>query len=125
MTVIEEFEAAIGRPIEWYDIPDYMRAGLARYMLRGTPPGHFLTNVLCNDLMGALGRADDANLAALSSYGYFLYNQAPNGSYGSVEKFKAWVAQNGLTPPITSAPGFDGRASDASIGMTAGGINEN
>lgn len=74
-----------------YGIPDYMQGGLIRYYENRIEPGHFLSAVLRNDLMGAFGRADENNRAALWSYVLWLYNQAPSGSYGSVEAFKGWL----------------------------------
>lgn len=41
------------------------------------PVGRFLSAVLRNDLMGAIGRADDVNLKYLRIYTLFLYNELP------------------------------------------------
>jgi hypothetical protein len=75
-----------------YLIPQHMRGAVRRYFLKGIPPGSFLTAVLSNDLMEALGRADDDNRDALPRYGQFLYNYVPCGSYGSPDAVKAWIA---------------------------------
>jgi hypothetical protein len=73
-------------------IPEHMRGTVRRYFLKGIPPGSFLTAVLSNDLMGALNRGDEENRNALPQYGAFLYNYVPNGSFGSPERVKAWLA---------------------------------
>ena len=77
--------------IDYSGLPEHMRGGMKRYLEHGIMPGDFLTAVLRNDLMEAMGRADETNLYALPSYGRFLYYYAPRGSYGSPENVKAWV----------------------------------
>ena len=72
-------------------IPDYMMDGLKRYIEQGIEPGSFLTAVLCNDLNGAVGRADDQNVKNLPAYIGYLYNEAPSPCWGSPEKVKAWM----------------------------------
>ena len=74
-------------------IPHYMVGGVLRYFNEHIKPGDFLTALLENDFMGACGRADDDNLAALAAWAAFLYNEAPVGSYGSPENVKAWLAK--------------------------------
>lgn len=74
-------------------VPPHMFPGVERYMLEGVAPGNFLSALLCNDLMDAMGRADDTNADAIRQWCQFLYNFAPANSYGSPEIFKAWLAQ--------------------------------
>lgn len=74
-------------------VPDYMWDAVEGYYLHGYRPGGFLTALLSNDLMGALGKADDANGARMREWCQFLYNYTPAGSYGSPEKFAAWLAR--------------------------------
>ena len=76
-------------------IPEHMRAGMERYMEQGVPPGHFLTALLSNDLMEAMGRADDINRESLHDYCRWLCNYAPAGSFGSPEAVKEWINSNG------------------------------
>lgn len=73
-------------------IPEHMRDAVRRYYFDGIAPGSFLTAVLSNDLMGALGKADDENITALPQYGAFLYNYVPADSFGSPERVKQWLA---------------------------------
>jgi len=79
----------------WSLIPMHMVAGMRRYLTHGIAPGHFLKAVLSNDLMEALGRADEENQRSLPAYGRFLYNYAASSSYGSPERFEAWVKGGG------------------------------
>lgn len=75
----------------WTIIPPYMRGGLNRYLLFGVPPGDFLEAVLCNDLVGAFAHADNYNSRHVRDYVQFLYDYAPRGSWGSKEKYHAWI----------------------------------
>lgn len=80
-----------------YDLlPQHMCDEMQRYIDHGIMPGSFLTAVLSNDLMGALGRADEINIHALPNYGRFLYNHAPCGCFGSAELVRAWAGKGGL-----------------------------
>ncbi len=80
----------------WSLIPQHCRAGLAAYIEHGRPVGDFLTSVLCNDLEGAVHRADRENRAALVNYVVFLHNYAPRPCWGSPERVKSWSASGGL-----------------------------
>ena len=62
------------------------------YILKGFPPGSFLTAVLCNDLREAFACADDENAAAMRDWVRFFYNCAPAGCWGSPDRFQAWMA---------------------------------
>lgn len=77
-------------------IPEHMHGGVTRYVLNGIPMGDFGKMLLSNDFMGAAGRADKANLAALGNWARFLYNHVPSGCKGSPERVAAWVASGGL-----------------------------
>ena len=75
-----------------YDkLPEHCRGGMKRYIEDGVIPGKFLQKVICNDLVGALGRADSINTARIRDYADFLYNEAPTPSWGSKEKMEAWA----------------------------------
>ena len=74
-----------------YKIPDYMADGVADYLLHGVEPGGFLTSVLSNDFMGAAGRADRMNAAALASWARLIYNEFPGSSHGSPSKVTKWL----------------------------------
>ena len=77
-------------------IPDHMLGAIKRYLLNGIPPGGFLSALLSNDFMGAVGKADGENSAALIGWARFLYNYAPAGSFGSPEAFAKWLDRGGI-----------------------------
>ena len=82
-----------GDPIDYSDLPEHMQDAMRRYMANGIQPGSFLTAVLANDFMGAVGRADAINSARLRDYAVWLYNHAPRGSFGSPEQVKQWMKE--------------------------------
>lgn len=74
-------------------IPAYMIEHLVKYIIDRHPIGGFLTAVFSNDLMDALGRADDVNINCLKNYGTFIYNAAPRACWGSREAVATWLGQ--------------------------------
>lgn len=87
----------VGRPADWSLIPERMIGGLRRYIEHGISPGHFLSNLLVNDLRGTFERADEENSAIVGNYVRFLYNYAPGECWGSPDRFDAWCKQGGLS----------------------------
>jgi len=85
--------------IRYHALPEHMQDGMRLYIERGVQPGSFLRAVLSNDLMGALGKADDVNINALPAYGSFLYNEAPSLCWGSPEVVSAWISRGGMSAP--------------------------
>lgn len=73
-------------------LPFHMRGAIQRWIEHGQNgrPGQFLSALLSNDLMRAVGHADEANLAALHDWAIYLNCYAPSGSYGSAENFASW-----------------------------------
>jgi hypothetical protein len=67
-----------------------MMPAIRAYVEDHRVPGHFLQAVICNDLRGAIDRADEENLANLPAFVGYFYNEAPSGCWGSKEKMKAW-----------------------------------
>jgi hypothetical protein len=63
------------------------------YFEKGRPPGSFLAAVLANDLVGAVGQADDINKYRLADYVQWLYWEAPGRpcGWGSYEAVREWV----------------------------------
>lgn len=82
--------------IDYSKLPEHMQDAMRLWVERGIEAGSFLMAVLSNDLMGALGKADDVNINRLKDYGMFLYNEVPGGCYGSREKVRAWSEKGGL-----------------------------
>lgn len=62
-----------------------------RYVNDRLPPGGFITAVLTNDLIGAVGKADSENLADLHEICTYIYNSIPSNAWGSKEKMNAWM----------------------------------
>lgn len=81
---------------DWSLIPGHMHDGVRLYVMRGVPPGSFLTAVLENDLMGAFSKADSANTASMRGWAQFIYMHTPSGSHGSREKVHAWLDRGGI-----------------------------
>ncbi len=76
-------------------IPDYMRYGVAMWVLFGEEQGGFLMAVVESDLFGAFERADDTNISCLRYYVQFFYNYAPSECYGSKEAAEQWAEDGG------------------------------
>ena len=72
-------------------IPERMRGGLTRYKNSGICPGDFLLRVLENDLVGAVGKADDENIKNLPAYANYLYNHLPSNAWGSKKVVEHWI----------------------------------
>lgn len=84
---------------EWHGyegVPEHTRAALLRYRDRGYMPGGFLTSVLCNDLTGAVGRADAENIRQLKDICGWVHWRMPASSWGDLSRVEAWVEQGGL-----------------------------
>jgi len=79
------------RYIDYTLLPAHIRGGMKRYIEGRTPPGGFLTAVLNNNLMEAMGRADRINRERLFDICNFLYNEAPAVCWGSPERVKRWL----------------------------------
>jgi hypothetical protein len=77
-------------------LPEHMRGAMQRYIDYGIEPGSFLSAVICNDLIGAVGRADDINKYRIGDYCRFLYNDAPSDCWGSPAKYQAWISHAGM-----------------------------
>jgi len=76
-----------------FHIPDRMMPGIKRYLEQGIEPGDFLVAVICNNLHGAIGQADDENLANLPAFVGYFYNETPRGCWGSQEIMEKWIAK--------------------------------
>lgn len=77
--------------IDYSQLPEHMQEAARLYLEHGVRPGDFLTSVICNDLFGAMGRADCVNQQRMFDICSFFYNEAPSGSYGSEEKMSNWM----------------------------------
>ncbi len=70
--------------------PDTLE-GLKRYVINHVPPGGFLHHVLANDLMKAVGKADEGNEATLRAICELIWNNFPEECYGDYEKVREWT----------------------------------
>lgn len=80
---------------EKYGIPDYMIAGLRRYIEYHSGVGHFLTAILENNLKEAVFHADGTNIDLLPNYVRYLHQEAPSQCWGSKERVKDWLDSDG------------------------------
>lgn len=71
-------------------IPLRIRSGLDRWANKEGDVGDFLNAVLSNNLMEAVGRADDENKQLLPEICMYVYNEIPSSCHGSPEKVKEW-----------------------------------
>ena len=74
-------------------LPINLKESLQRYVEHRIPPGDFLRAVLENDLMEAIGRADDINRFYLHDICSYVYNKMPLSCHGNKENVKEWLAQ--------------------------------
>ena len=75
---------------EYQAIPAHTQEALTNYVEHKRYPGGFLTAVLTNNLMGAVSKADNQNIAALPLIAKYVYNHLPATSWGSEEKLHKW-----------------------------------
>jgi len=80
---IQEWVAEIEHGFKEYNLPDYMKPGVLRWVIDGVPPGSFLTAVFQNNLRYALMKADEQNSKCLSGWVKFVYHNVPSQCNGS------------------------------------------
>jgi hypothetical protein len=80
----------------YYQPIAHMKDTLDHYVLKGIPMGDFLTACFANDLMEAMGRADDRNRPLVFLFCQWIYNVAPGRCHGSRELVRAWIEKRGL-----------------------------
>lgn len=73
------------------NIPEHTLGALNRYVEHGLEPGGFLMSVLCNDLFGAVFRADATNLASLKDICMYVHWQIPCECWGSENRVHAYM----------------------------------
>jgi hypothetical protein len=87
---------------------DNIREALDRYANTGCPVGGFLTAFLENNLMEAIGRADNENRRDLVEIAGYVYNEMPGNCHGSPEIVRDWIMKHkqereaGLREPLES-----------------------
>ncbi len=71
-------------------IRDDIKQALGDYVNHGYPLGGFLTAVVENNLMRAMGSADSYNRATLHQICAYVYNDMPSACHGSPERVAEW-----------------------------------
>lgn len=61
------------------------------YVIHGYEPGGFVSAVLANDLMGALGRADLENRLTIWAICNYVYNEIGSSLHGSYDAIKKHI----------------------------------
>lgn len=69
------------------------KACLDRYAKFRIPTGSFLHAVLSNDLMEAMGRADEENIEDIVEICQYIYNNLPIACYGSTKAVREWLQE--------------------------------
>lgn len=82
---------------EGLDLDEELRESLIRYAVHGVPTGGFLRAFLANDLMQAIGRADERSQAQFRQLALFVHNWLGSECHGSYDAVDAWTAS-----PMTS-----------------------
>jgi len=77
-----------------YSFTEQSKESLYNYFVYGFEPGGFMISVLCNDLYGAVARADFVNKKIISEYANWVVYRAPYGSYGDAETVRGWLSKN-------------------------------
>jgi len=72
-------------------IPPLVLEAIDRFVEQGVRPGDFTYHVLCNDLHGAVMRADLYSLASIYPICQYLFNALPSGCWGTKEKVDAHI----------------------------------
>ena len=75
-------------------IPDHMMKNIKGYVEGKEYLGGFLTAVFANDLMQAVGRADEINMELIPIYSSYIYNFLPLNCHGSYEIIENWYKKH-------------------------------
>lgn len=82
--------------VDYSKVPaPHMVEGVRNWVDHGVCSSNFLRALFMNDFLDIVARADEINLSLLPEWARFLYNSMPAGSFGSEEKFYAWVRRHG------------------------------
>lgn len=76
-----------------HKIPDYTKRAIDRYVVQHIPTGSFLKAVLSNDLIETIARGDSENLLQLPEIVRYLWNNVPQGCWGSKENYEKWIGR--------------------------------
>ena len=92
MTIITDSGLDIRQSLTACGIRVSLHGGITDYLESGINPGSFLESVICNDLVGAVCRADDdMTRDELKALILWFYNEAPGPSNGSRALMERWM----------------------------------
>lgn len=72
------------------EVPSHLQQGLIDFIELGIKPGDFLWAVICNDLQGAVLRADGLSIFAVRGIVRWLCAHAPAACWGTEQKRNEW-----------------------------------
>ena len=72
-------------------IPQHTKHQIDEYVNNYMPPGDFVREVLSNNLVEAVMRADDINLHSLRDIMLYVYNDIPGFCWGSPGIVDLWI----------------------------------
>jgi hypothetical protein len=75
---------------------DQLLAGLRIYFMLGRPPGDFLTGILKDSFIEAIGRADPTSLGIVKDLSTYVKNYPPMELWGDEDSFQHCVEGGGL-----------------------------
>ena len=78
-------------------VPKHLQRDILAYVILGKQPSGFREAVLRNNLMDAVDRANEEEMAALKSVAEFIFNYVPSGCWGSKKKIDSWF---GVAPDV-------------------------
>lgn len=85
--------------VKWYANYSFVREAtidtLIRYVVKGIPPGGFMSAVLANDLFDAVGRADTDSMFELSAIVKMIWNDCPGSCWGDRDAVREWISNGG------------------------------
>ena len=81
--------------INYSMLPEHMQEVARLYLEHRIPPGSFMTAVLENDFIGAVGKADQINIHFLKNWAQWVYSECPALAWGSPAKVTAWLSETG------------------------------
>jgi len=78
---------------DYHLIPERIMNNLLYYVKGEEAPGGFLYSVLCNDLFGAVGKADDEIKPLIPLIVMYIHWEVPGNCHGSPAIVKEWMSK--------------------------------
>ena len=79
--------------VDYSAIPERIMQNLLYYVKGEEAPGGFLYSVLCNDLFGAVGKADKEMKPLIPLLVHYIHWEVPGNCHGSREIVKEWMSK--------------------------------